>query len=593
MEIERCDRAVVMWKKICWHGRTSDVVLACAMSFVCLILMLPFASLGVDVHHDGVMLKPACDVAGGAVLFRDTFSQYGPATTLFHAALIRLFGAELRIIRFATIGAYCCSMFFMCLFWRYLLPRALVVVAVVWVCCLVYFFRPGMVVHPWSSSLALCFQAAALWLLAVGGRSGAVATRRFVFLLAGAAVSLVFWFRQPVGAALAISGALVPVVAWYSYRRQSGESLSIAALLGRNQFLRAYIIGGGSVAACFLMWMFFSGCLADWYVQNVVWPRRFAAGYLSIGRLYRCFFASGMQLYLPTAFLSMLCLSIAQGSGLSRFGRYLLQICSCVVWYMVLWFRPEAFTFDSLSKWIPLASGVLLVLTWCRLDSRRVSVTDLALVVAALSSWAQYYPVPCIRHKFWGVFPIVGVFFYLLHLNVRAGGLQKAAVLLLVVSSVAVQRFEEAKSHLSMAAPARTVDGPLFGMRPYRGFAVQQQSTAYREALEDDCTAFEAMREFACRNADSSQVVLYGDDALWALMTCNLKNAGPFYVTWKDLESFGSLADRDPVLQEEKPWVVVQEDIAGRDALVEIQKQGYREVMRVKAFGQGVVLLRK
>jgi hypothetical protein len=101
------------------------------------------------------------------------------------------------------------------------------------------------------------------------------------------------------------------------------------------------------------------------------------------------------------------------------------------------------------------------------------------------------------------------------------------------------------------------------------------------------------MREFAGKNGNSSQVVLYGEDALWALLTGNLRNPGPFYVTWKDLESFGTLADRETVLKEKNPWVVVQEDQAGKVALVRIKKLGYEEVMRAKAFGWGVVLLKK
>ena len=582
-----------MLKKLAVELNARDVLLAGGIAFLFLIVILPFGTLGVDVHHDGIMLKPAADVAAGAVLFRDTFSQYGPASTLFHAALMRLFGSELRILRFATIGSYCCAMFFVCLFWRSLLPRTLVVIAAFWVCCLAYFFRPGTVVHPWSSSLAVCVQAVSLWLLALGGRSGLVARRRFAFLLAGAAVSLVFWFRQPVGAALAVSGALVPFVAWHSHRRQSGEHLTAVGLVLRNQFLWSYIIGGVSVAALFLVWMVFSGSLGDWYVQNVVWPRRFAAGFLSFEHLRRCFLASGTQLCLPTCFVGLLCLSIEQRVHLSQFQRRLILVFSSALWYVALWFRPDAFTVDSLSKWIPLGCGLLLVVTWWRQDFRRLSLTDLALVVAALSSWAQYYPVACIRHKFWGVFPIVGVFFYLLHLNVRAGSLQKAAVLLLLVSSVAIQRFDEGRRHLSMGAPARTVDGPLFGMRPYRGLGRQNQPTAYREALEEDCTAFEAMREFAGRDGTSSQVILYGDDAMWALITSNLENAGAFYVTWNGLESVGALADRSQVLKEENPWVVVQEDAAGKDAMVGIKKEGYVEVMRVRAFGLDVVLLKK
>ena len=41
------------------------------------------AVLQVDPHHDGVMLKPAFDVAAGQTLFRDTFTQYGALTPVW------------------------------------------------------------------------------------------------------------------------------------------------------------------------------------------------------------------------------------------------------------------------------------------------------------------------------------------------------------------------------------------------------------------------------------------------------------------------------------------------------------------------------
>ena len=48
-----------------------------------------FAFFSVDLHHDGVMLKPAMDVAAGGVVFRDTFSQYGILSPLLQGAVER------------------------------------------------------------------------------------------------------------------------------------------------------------------------------------------------------------------------------------------------------------------------------------------------------------------------------------------------------------------------------------------------------------------------------------------------------------------------------------------------------------------------
>ncbi|MCS6273708.1 MAG: hypothetical protein H2169_05070, partial [Opitutus sp.] len=62
-----------------------DVFIAALIALVAGLIFYPFAAIGVDSHHDGIMLKPAMDVLSGQVLFRDTFSQYGPLTTYFQA----------------------------------------------------------------------------------------------------------------------------------------------------------------------------------------------------------------------------------------------------------------------------------------------------------------------------------------------------------------------------------------------------------------------------------------------------------------------------------------------------------------------------
>ena len=60
-----------------------------------LIIYLPFSRLGVDPHHDGIMLTPALVVARGGVIHRDIFSQYGPITGYMQAVFVWIFGPHL------------------------------------------------------------------------------------------------------------------------------------------------------------------------------------------------------------------------------------------------------------------------------------------------------------------------------------------------------------------------------------------------------------------------------------------------------------------------------------------------------------------
>ena len=53
-----------------------------------------WALMGIDPHHDGVMLIPAVRVAAGQVVFRDVFCQYGLLVPLLQGAAVALFGPE-------------------------------------------------------------------------------------------------------------------------------------------------------------------------------------------------------------------------------------------------------------------------------------------------------------------------------------------------------------------------------------------------------------------------------------------------------------------------------------------------------------------
>src|SRR5664280_927594 len=153
---------------------------------------------GVDPHHDGIMFKPALDVAQGKMVFRDTFTQYGGVTVLMQAAAIKLFGEYLLVIKLQTALMYGASIFLFWRVWSRLMPSWLAT----FVCIVATLMAPDTIALgslPWSSVYSLFFQSLAL-LCAVRyvehGRE-----RELVF--AGAAAALAFWCRQPVGVFLA------------------------------------------------------------------------------------------------------------------------------------------------------------------------------------------------------------------------------------------------------------------------------------------------------------------------------------------------------------------------------------------------------
>jgi hypothetical protein len=169
-----------------------------------------FLALDVDPHHQGIMLKPAIDVAHGQMLFRDTFFQYGALTTLFQAWALRIFGDYLIVIQIETAVFY--GLISLCLYylWLNILPRWLTTISVlIWLFIAPYFIYTFI---PWSSVPALFFQLFSLLLIFHALRKQS----RLMLILAGGVAVLAFWCRQTVGvfhcASLAFFLATSPLI---------------------------------------------------------------------------------------------------------------------------------------------------------------------------------------------------------------------------------------------------------------------------------------------------------------------------------------------------------------------------------------------
>ena len=78
-----------------------------------------------DHHHDGLVLKTSMDVASGSVLFRDTFTQYGPLTTYLQAGALKLFVATLPVLRQSATVALAIGAASWALAWSRFMPMAL------------------------------------------------------------------------------------------------------------------------------------------------------------------------------------------------------------------------------------------------------------------------------------------------------------------------------------------------------------------------------------------------------------------------------------------------------------------------------------
>jgi hypothetical protein len=500
-----------------------DIWIAALLSLIAGLIFYPFAAIGLDPHHDGIMLKPALDVLSGQVLHRDSFSQYGPLTTYLHALALAVQPALLSL-RLLTVAANAASLFFLYLSWRVLLPRSLSLVASVFFIGYAQFTDPWFPLIPWSSVLALLFQSAAVFCLMrlVAGSAG----ESWPWGL-GVAVACTLWCRQPVGIFLGLTVATIAIAlhftGWKSPVRQPWLKAGAAF---------------GAVSVLILGHLAFHGALGAWWEQTILWPKRWAAGYNEA-----VFWTYAKMFIYPKALWVLLAtLLLAFLPAMVRRFRPDLPRWADFAWLALLGVIYIAFA----RRWVGSAlgfylggwDGVLLMVIAIQAAVSLVPVflrrtgparsfdreyyASATLTGLAVGSALQIYPLPEPNHLYWALAPGLGVFFYFCHRALRLSAVGCSLAFLLLMMPGIWARYRWGAYNLSQ--PAVTLAEPLV----LRGLRVKP---AQAEALGRTHAAIKSLLD----KNPGYPVMLYGDDALYLTLFNNLENPSPYYVNWPDL----------------------------------------------------------
>lgn len=361
-------------------------IFSAAVFVVTVLWFSLFAVSRIDLHHDGVMLKPAIDVAMGKIIFRDTFCQYGALAVWLQALAVKLFGGELVVIRLLTVLFYGgIAVLFDQVFRRFLsFPFRLVNLVLFW--GMAPFYVVPM--HPWSSVYALFFMLLSTELLLRHLEK----EHRLCPALAGVAAACAFLARHPCGVVSFGAGALSLVLA-SCYLKRKWRDLGIFAA------------GSAAVTALFVLYLLLGGAWSDYLRQcfGFVGGFAFERGGGGWGEKSSRFFPVFDGLLPPLDFFFSLLPLVVFAAGLRAFFRLT---------------RGET----AAEK------------------SRMVGY--LTVMLAGLASWHQYYPVPCGRHLYWAAIPMFGVFVLvcerLWRNPERKRSCRAAAVLLLVSAAIPV-----------------------------------------------------------------------------------------------------------------------------------------------------------
>lgn len=315
-----------------------------------LIWVGAFSLLGMDLHHDGIMFKAAVDAAEGKWIFKEVFCQYGILSPLLQGGMLRLFGNELAVLKLGTVVFYAGIVILNDLIWRRFLTVPFRVLNLV----MFFVLAPYLLVpfHIWSSVYALFFM-----LLAAEFMLLAYEKEKNVFLyLSGICTGLIFGFRWPCGVVTAI--AQMCAMFLFSGIRPAGK--------------KAAVLTGGilSVIAAYSLYLTIGSAWSDCFRQIFSFVGKFA-------------WERG-----------------GAGSLVSLFETFL----------------PHTETTDFIFAFIPVVVLGLFLIS-CRkfFTAPGKSVKNLSLLTLllfGLASYHQYYPVPCVRHLYWGAVPMMGAYIY-------------------------------------------------------------------------------------------------------------------------------------------------------------------------------------
>ena len=324
--------------------------------FVFALLFFGFYSLlGIDLHHDGIMFKAAVDAANGKAVFREFFSQYGVLSPLLQGAFIKIFGAELIVLKLLTALFYAasvvvyyqiCCRFLPAKEWWY---RVL--------CLLMYFWLSAdscVTAHPWASVYALFFLLLAIYF----------AIRYFddpeknssSDIACGVCAGLMFGFRQPCGLTAFLSAAAIAVI-YFSCERKNALRFALRFFSAAAVLLGIYAI----VITCYGAWK-------DYLIQT--WTQAFS-------------------------------FALRRGSGGGSYGEITTNFFPFIT--------GDRGFIDAVFALFPLLTlGLLgrLFLSGKWKEQRSL----VALIIFALGAWHQYYPVPCMRHLYWASVPMMIIF---------------------------------------------------------------------------------------------------------------------------------------------------------------------------------------
>ena len=483
----------------------------CPLALFALTLTIAsiFSTLGVDPHHQGIMFKPAFDVAHGQMLFRDTFTQYGALTTLLHAWALRIFGDYLLVIQIETALFYGLISLLLYYLWLQILPKWLATTSVLIWLFIAPFYRPMITFLPWSSVPALLFQLFSLLLVLHALRKDSW----LMMLLAGGVAVLTFWCRQPVGvlhcAALLFFIGTAPL---FDGNRK-----------GKAKTDCVFFITGILVASLpFIIWLLLNQALNDMYLQSL-----------------KGAFFFGTTTYQEES----------QTLGMN----ILMSLAA---------YDPKADHFNPLWSLMPFICLILLAIIafkrWIRPERIGSHLPVYGLLLVSIASWMQYFPVPCLKHCFWAATPMIGILSYSAWHSSRffSVGNKSMQILITCVALTYIFQGEIKTNFFNGRVKASILKTKIEEPRVLRGMLTSPRMAAKYKTIS---TALNR----AVASESPSYLVNFSADALYLTFIGPQMNFHPMYIDWGRYNNFiypDYKKNRNDFIYKKRPLILRKEE---------------------------------
>jgi Dolichyl-phosphate-mannose-protein mannosyltransferase len=245
-----------------------DLCIGAGLAVATLAISLYFAPRGfhlgfVDMGHDGYQLRQMIDLSEGAVIFRDTFDQYGPLSGYLNAAGFMALGRRLLAVKYFLCGWYALiAVMLYAMARRWLNPALAAFSTIVWL-GLAPFYQHGIMIS--AHVYVLFFQTVATL---VALRAPRLEAKRFAIVGVLAGLSAL--------SKLSMGVSFIASILLY---------LSLRLVKERDDWRRvanataAVLIGFSSVLGIVFALLWMTGALSDWYLQTVAFPRQFYLHY--------------------------------------------------------------------------------------------------------------------------------------------------------------------------------------------------------------------------------------------------------------------------------------------------------------------------